>query len=186
MMKLPTAYFKNNINSTKLRRTSVSILSSLHTALLSHASAAVLPVVTTPQFPFCNTSLGLEARLDDLVKRVQLADAGPQLTARQSPQYGSPKHVTCPCPETGPTSLSPSPRIPPPPPQRAFGGRGGDGQGMHTDECMQRVSYAYCALRPRLDSLGLPSYYWGTNAIHGMQNVNCLVRGWPKRCFPSC
>ena len=25
-----------------------------------------------------------------------------------------------------------------------------------------------------IERIGVPSYYWGTNAIHGMQNVNCL------------
>lgn len=30
---------------------------------------------------------------------------------------------------------------------------------------------------PAFTDAELPSYYWGTNAIHGMQNVNCLSNG---------
>eukprot|EP00750_Incisomonas_marina_P026573 INCI5925.5.p1 GENE.INCI5925.5~~INCI5925.5.p1 ORF type:complete len:777 (+),score=135.25 INCI5925.5:23-2353(+) len=63
------------------------------------------------QFKFCDTSLDLEERLSDLVSRITTADAGPQLTARQSPS---------------------------------------------------------------IPSLDLPSYYWGTNAIHGIQNTQCI------------
>lgn len=37
------------------------------------------------RWPFCNASLPLEQRLDDLVARVTLAEIGPQLTSRESP-----------------------------------------------------------------------------------------------------
>lgn len=63
-------------------------------------------------FGFCDTSLSVEDRLADLVPRVNLSDAGHQLTAREG---------------------------------------------------------------PAIPELGLPSYYWGTNAIHGLQNLQCLV-----------
>eukprot|EP00912_Choanoflagellata_sp_UC4_P000531 UC4_evm3s330 len=63
------------------------------------------------KYPFCDSTLTMDKRLDDLVARVKLSDIAYELTARQS--------------------------VP-------------------------------------LDYLGVPSYYWGTNAIHGMQNVNCL------------
>eukprot|EP00047_Mylnosiga_fluctuans_P007107 m.251131 g.251131 ORF g.251131 m.251131 type:complete len:817 (-) comp17080_c0_seq1:24-2474(-) len=33
--------------------------------------------------------------------------------------------------------------------------------------------------------LGLPSYYWGTNAIHGLQNVDCLPSGQCPTSFPA-
>lgn len=36
-----------------------------------------------------------------------------------------------------------------------------------------------------IPSLGLPSYYWGTNAIHGLQNVECLKSGVCPTAFPS-
>lgn len=36
-------------------------------------------------FPFCDTSLPLEARVNDLVGRIPLDQIGAQLTARQSP-----------------------------------------------------------------------------------------------------
>lgn len=63
------------------------------------------------RFKFCDTSLDLEDRLSDLVSRIATAEAGSQLTARQSPS---------------------------------------------------------------IPSLDLPSYYWGTNAIHGIQNTQCI------------
>lgn len=78
--------------------------------------------------PFCNTSLSFAERAADLVSRIALSEAGPQLTARNSPSI------------------------------------------------------------PRL---GLPAFYWGTNAIHGLTNpvnggVLCLdatgrcVTIWPS------
>ena len=72
--------------------------------------------------PFCDTSASTEARLADLVARVSTADAGTQLTARESPAMGA---------------------------------------------------------------IGVPSYYWGTNAIHGMQNVQCLKDGQCPTSFPA-
>eukprot|EP00051_Salpingoeca_urceolata_P030149 m.492197 g.492197 ORF g.492197 m.492197 type:complete len:824 (+) comp31802_c0_seq1:8-2479(+) len=33
--------------------------------------------------------------------------------------------------------------------------------------------------------LGIPSYYWGTNAIHGMQNTQCLKNGQCPTSFPA-
>ena len=39
---------------------------------------------------------------------------------------------------------------------------------------------------PQLDRLGLPAYYWGTNAIHGVQNVECLnLTGGCPTSFPA-
>jgi beta-D-xylosidase 4 len=38
---------------------------------------------------------------------------------------------------------------------------------------------------PGLERIGLPSYYWGTNAIHGMQNVNCLSNGQCPTSFAA-
>eukprot|EP01048_Picozoa_sp_COSAG05_P017839 COSAG05_NODE_2507_length_2971_cov_66.540738_2_plen_99_part_00 len=32
---------------------------------------------------------------------------------------------------------------------------------------------------------GVPSYYWGTNAIHGMQNVQCLPSANGGKCPTS-
>ena len=58
---------------------------------------------------FCNTSLSLNERVTDLVDRITLEEAGPLLTARQSPDI------------------------------------------------------------PRL---GIPAFYWGTNAIHGIDHGN--------------
>eukprot|EP01064_Diplonema_japonicum_P009910 TRINITY_DN17324_c0_g1_i1.p1 TRINITY_DN17324_c0_g1~~TRINITY_DN17324_c0_g1_i1.p1 ORF type:complete len:807 (+),score=213.88 TRINITY_DN17324_c0_g1_i1:31-2421(+) len=72
-------------------------------------------------YPFCDTKLSLDARLNDLVSRVQLSESGFQLTARES---------------------------------------------------------------PAIDRLGLPSYYWGTNAIHGVQDVTCVGNLCPT-AFPS-
>eukprot|EP00750_Incisomonas_marina_P026433 INCI5908.12.p1 GENE.INCI5908.12~~INCI5908.12.p1 ORF type:complete len:877 (+),score=138.79 INCI5908.12:217-2847(+) len=60
------------------------------------------------KWPFCNTSLPLDDRISDLVDRITLQEAGPLLTARQSPAV------------------------------------------------------------PRL---GIPAFYWGTNAIHGVARV---------------
>ncbi|EGD75268.1 hypothetical protein PTSG_06921 [Salpingoeca rosetta] len=71
---------------------------------------------------FCNTSLPLDARLQDLISRVKLDDVGAQLRARQSPQ---------------------------------------------------------------LLDIGVPAYYWGTNAIHGMQNTQCLPDGQCPTSFPA-
>ena len=72
--------------------------------------------------PFCDKSLGMEARLADLVGRVEVDEMAAQMTARQS--------------------------VP-------------------------------------IERLGLPSYYWGTNAIHGMQNVGCLADGQCPTSFPA-
>lgn len=36
-----------------------------------------------------------------------------------------------------------------------------------------------------LPGIGLPSYYWGTNAIHGLQNVECLKSGQCPTSFPA-
>ena len=58
---------------------------------------------------FCNTSLNLTERVTDLVNRITLEEAGPLLTARESPEI------------------------------------------------------------PRL---GIPAFYWGTNAIHGVDYGN--------------
>jgi hypothetical protein len=38
---------------------------------------------------------------------------------------------------------------------------------------------------PRIERLGIPSYYWGTNAIHGVQNVACLTDGQCPTSFPA-
>ena len=73
-------------------------------------------------FKFCDTSLTIDERVDDLVARVTIEEAGPQLTARES---------------------------------------------------------------PAIDRLGVPSYYWGTNAIHGIQNVQCLSSGACPTSFPA-
>eukprot|EP00039_Didymoeca_costata_P016468 m.297063 g.297063 ORF g.297063 m.297063 type:complete len:1003 (+) comp16396_c0_seq4:1603-4611(+) len=74
-------------------------------------------------FSFCNTSLSLDARINDLVNRITLQEAGPLLTARQSPAI------------------------------------------------------------PRL---GIPPFYWGTNAIHGIARVThtCLPND-PLTCATS-
>ena len=37
---------------------------------------------------------------------------------------------------------------------------------------------------PAIERLGLPGYYWGTNAIHGVQNVQCLPGHCPTS-FPA-
>lgn len=73
-------------------------------------------------FKFCDRSVPLSERVDDLVMRIQLNETGPLLTARQSIAI------------------------------------------------------------PRL---GIPSYYWGTNAIHGLQNLNCLPHGKCPTSFPA-
>ena len=36
-----------------------------------------------------------------------------------------------------------------------------------------------------IEELGLPAYYWGTNAIHGLQNVECLANGICPTAFPA-
>lgn len=73
-------------------------------------------------FKFCDTSLSLDERLNDLVGRITLAQAGGELTARES---------------------------------------------------------------DALSNLELPAYYWGTNAIHGIQNTNCLPNGQCPTSFPA-
>lgn len=68
-------------------------------------------------WPFCNTSLGIEDRVADLVARYALTDIGPALTSRESPAI------------------------------------------------------------PRL---GLPGFYWGTNAIHGnFDGLIGVIGLWP-------
>ena len=73
-------------------------------------------------FKFCDTTLSLEERVEDLVSRINVSDFASQLTARQS---------------------------------------------------------------DALEELGVPSYYWGTNAIHGLQNLNCLDNGQCPTSFPA-
>ena len=73
-------------------------------------------------YKFCDTSLSLEERLDDLVNRIDVSQFASQLTARQS---------------------------------------------------------------DAMEDLGVPSYYWGTNAIHGLQNLNCLDNGQCPTSFPA-
>ena len=73
-------------------------------------------------YAFCDTSLPDKQRLNDLVSRISVADAGGQLTARQS---------------------------------------------------------------KALPGIGLPAYYWGTNAIHGLQNLDCLKTGICPTAFPA-
>ena len=71
---------------------------------------------------FCDHTLPMDARLDDLVQRIELDEIALELTARQS-------------------------------------------------EPIKRI--------------GVPSYYWGTNAIHGMQNVGCLPASMGGKCPTS-
>jgi hypothetical protein len=63
-------------------------------------------------WPFCNTSLSHDERLDDLVARINMSEAGSQLTARQS---------------------------------------------------------------SALPRLGIPSYYYGTNVLHGFREAGCVT-----------
>ena len=72
-------------------------------------------------FAFCDVSLSLEARVKDLVDRITMIEAGPLLTARQSPAI------------------------------------------------------------PRL---GIPPFYWGTNAIHGL--TGACDRADPHRPLSGC
>ena len=83
---------------------------------------ACTPGTNGTAFPFCDASLSVEERLNDLVQRVELDEIAYQLTARQSTP---------------------------------------------------------------IERLGVPSYYWGTNAIHGMQNVQCLKDGQCPTSFPA-
>ena len=71
---------------------------------------------------FCDHSLSMDERLDDLIERVEVDEIALELTARQSEP---------------------------------------------------------------IDRLGVPSYYWGTNAIHGMQNVQCLPAEHGGKCPTS-
>jgi len=71
-------------------------------------------------FAFCDTSLNIEARIDDLISRIDLGKAGPQLTARESVAY----------PE-----------------------------------------------------LGVPDFYWGTNALHSIREYFCYDGRCPT-AFP--
>jgi len=63
-------------------------------------------------FKFCDTTLTLSERLDDLVPRVNVTDIASQLTARESSGLGY---------------------------------------------------------------LGIPAYYWGTNALHSFREASCIV-----------
>ena len=71
---------------------------------------------------FCDHTLSMDERLDDLIERVEVDEIALELTARQS-------------------------------------------------EPIERI--------------GVPSYYWGTNAIHGMQNVQCLPAEHGGKCPTS-
>ena len=53
---------------------------------------------------------------------------------------------------------------------------------LEIDEIAFQITARQSTTIPRL---GLPSYYWGTNAIHGMQNVNCLADGQCPTSFPA-
>jgi hypothetical protein len=56
--------------------------------LVSLVSASIPRACSTPdtsQFPFCNPKLTLNARVDDLVSRLQSDEKPPLLTARMSP-----------------------------------------------------------------------------------------------------
>eukprot|EP01065_Artemidia_motanka_P044419 TRINITY_DN631_c0_g1_i1.p1 TRINITY_DN631_c0_g1~~TRINITY_DN631_c0_g1_i1.p1 ORF type:complete len:845 (+),score=319.65 TRINITY_DN631_c0_g1_i1:82-2535(+) len=82
---------------------------------------ACLPGSASSSLPFCDTKLTTDARLKDLVSRIETSEAGAVLTARES---------------------------------------------------------------IAIDRLGIPSYYWGTNAIHGLQNLNCVGDRCPT-AFPA-
>jgi hypothetical protein len=77
-------------------------------------------------FPFCNASLSIDQRVEDLIGRINDSAKANLLTAR--------------------------------------GGPGG----------MQSFP-----------SLGVPAYYWGTNAIHGIDNGACTADGRCPTGFPS-
>jgi beta-glucosidase-like glycosyl hydrolase len=59
------------------------------------------------------------------------------------------------------------------------------------DDLIQRVEVDEIALEltarqsEPIDRIGVPSYYWGTNAIHGMQNVQCLPAALGGKCPTS-
>lgn len=73
------------------------------------------------RWPFCNASLPVDVRVQDLVNRISMTEAGGLLTARESIAIGR---------------------------------------------------------------LGLPSFYWGTNAIHGI-SIPCATMGHDVRCASS-
>jgi len=73
------------------------------------------------KYKFCDSSLSISDRLNDLVPRISLNNIGKELTARES---------------------------------------------------------------STIAELGLPPYYWGTNAIHGVQNVGCIGSICPTS-FPA-
>ena len=73
-------------------------------------------------YAFCDVSLPLERRLDDLLDHIPMSSYGKLLTARQS---------------------------------------------------------------VALPEIGLPAYYWGTNAIHGLRNVECLPSRRCPTSFPT-
>ena len=83
---------------------------------------ACSPGTNGTAFKFCDHTLSMDARLDDLIQRVEVDEIALELTARQSEP---------------------------------------------------------------LDRIGVPSYYWGTNAIHGMQNVECLPAAHGSKCPTS-
>lgn len=83
---------------------------------------ACTPGTNGTQFKFCDHTLSMDARLDDLIQRVEVEEIALELTARQSEP---------------------------------------------------------------IDRIGVPSYYWGTNAIHGMQNVQCLPASLGGKCPTS-
>jgi len=83
---------------------------------------ACSPGTNGTSFKFCDHTLSMDERLDDLIERVELDEIALELTARQS-------------------------------------------------EPIERI--------------GVPSYYWGTNAIHGMQNVQCLPAEHGGKCPTS-
>jgi hypothetical protein len=74
------------------------------------------------RWPFCNASLPTEHRLNDLVARVLISEAGSQLTARQS---------------------------------------------------------------SALPRLGIPSYYYGTNVLHGFREAGCVTAAGTVHCPTS-
>ncbi len=83
---------------------------------------ACSPGTNGTKYKFCDHSLSMDERLDDLIQRVEVDEIALELTARQSEP---------------------------------------------------------------IDRIGVPSYYWGTNAIHGMQNVQCLPAALGGKCPTS-
>ena len=77
-------------------------------------------------FPFCNASLSIDQRVEDLISRINDTSKPNLLTARGGPH------------------------------------------GMES-----------------FPELGVPAYYWGTNAIHGIDNGECTADGHCPTGFPS-